>query len=70
MRPEEIETLLAALHHQKALLDRVIALLEVYDTPGVPFPRRDPRGRKNMPAAERAEVSARMKAYWERRRAE
>ena len=60
------------LYEEKERLERVIASLEELQrtggaAPDVPVvPKR--RGRKSMTPAERAEVSARMKKYWEARR--
>jgi len=60
-----------ALHVVKRRLERAIAALEELDrTPGrvrAAFPA-ERRGRKSMGAAERQEVSARMRKYWASRR--
>jgi len=58
---------LEALYKEKAKLERVIAQLESLQAVR-PAPRTS-RGRKYMGAAERAAVSARMRAYWANRRA-
>ena len=60
------------LYEEKERLERVIASLEelqrtASDVPILP-PATKRRGRKSMTAAERQEVSARMKKYWESRR--
>jgi len=60
------------LYGEKDRLERVIASLEELQrtagpTPEPPLPTKR-RGRKSMPAAERATVSERMKAYWAARR--
>jgi hypothetical protein len=61
---QTIETLYA----QKEKLERVIAVLEELQSTG-PAPQAvQRRGRKSMPAEERAEVSERMKKYWAGRR--
>lgn len=55
------------LRREKEKLERVIASLEELRAAAeVPVKRR--RGRKFMSLAERQEVSARMKIYWENRR--
>jgi hypothetical protein len=60
------------LYEERERLERVIASLEeLQRTAGLapnppPAPKR--RGRKSMAAAERQEVSERMKKYWESRR--
>ena len=59
------------LHAERERLTRLIAYLEHLKKskaePSRPKPRRR-RGRKRMSEAERREVSARMKKYWEARR--
>jgi DNA invertase Pin-like site-specific DNA recombinase len=59
---------IAELHEEKNKLDRVIAVLEGFDSheSGQPTARR--RGRKSMSAEERSEVSARLKRYWAQKR--
>jgi hypothetical protein len=60
------------LYTEKERLERVIASLEALlgiGTPEVPKLRGAKRGRKSMGASEREAVSARMKKYWDRRRA-
>jgi hypothetical protein len=59
---------IAELHEEKKKLDRVIAVLEGFDShqSGQPTARR--RGRKSMGAKERLEVSARLKRYWAQKR--
>ncbi len=61
------------LYAERERLDRVITSLERLQkesgpTPSEPAPRR--RGRKNMSAEERRQVSERMKQYWATRRRE
>jgi hypothetical protein len=61
------------LHAERERLNRVIASLEeLQRAPGFDFPSAPPvgkrRGRKSMDAAERLEVSERMKKYWSGRR--
>jgi hypothetical protein len=60
---------IAELHEQKNKLDRVIAVLEGFDShqSGQPTARRR-RGRKSMGAKECLEVSARLKRYWAQKR--
>ncbi len=53
------------LYEEMKQLERVIALLEAELAAGLP--KR--RGRPNMDAAAREEVSLRMKEYWAKRRA-
>ncbi|MGD0496870.1 MAG: hypothetical protein ABSC23_00375 [Bryobacteraceae bacterium] len=60
------------LYGEKGKLERVIASLEeLQRTAGAAselLPTLNRRGRKSMPADERAEVSERMKRYWAARR--
>jgi hypothetical protein len=66
----DLRETIQALYTQKEKLERVIASLEELQlTPqaAVPLPGKR-RGRKSMPAEERAEVSERMKKYWAARR--
>ena len=57
------------LYKEKESLLRAIAALEsLQQSSGLPEGRRSRRGRKSMNAAERLEVSARMKKYWASRR--
>jgi len=60
------------LRDQKARLDEVIAHLEglslKHGGQAASRPVRGRRGRKHMDPEERVQVSARMKAYWARRR--
>ena len=55
------------LHEERDRLTAVIRNLEALVEGKQPGPLRR-RGRKNMSAPERAEVSARMKKYWAARR--
>jgi septal ring factor EnvC (AmiA/AmiB activator) len=65
---------LRELHAEKKRLDSVIASLEarLVAARKQGAARKSPgrRGRKNMSAAERLEVSKRMTLYWEARRAQ
>ena len=59
------------LYEEKDRLDRLIQSLEQLQARGETNPHppmRARRGRKKMTAAERQEVSARMKKYWASRR--
>jgi hypothetical protein len=64
------------LYEEKQRIDEVIAHLEFLSadrgastgSPTVPLAVRHRRGRKNMGAEERLEVSRRMKEYWAKRR--
>ena len=56
------------LYREKEQLDRAIAGLESLAASNGSETRRSTRGRKFMPAAERREVSERMKRYWTARR--
>ena len=60
------------LYAQKEKMEHVISLLEeLQRTPPSAVPLTGKRrGRKSMPAKERAEVSERMKKYWASRRRE
>jgi hypothetical protein len=63
----DLTTTIAELHREKERLVRVIAALEELQSGGtIARPRR---GRTSMSAKERQEVSARMKRYWQTRRA-
>ena len=63
----DLTTTIAELRREKEIVARVIASLEELQS-GVTIaaPRK---GRKSMSAEERQEVSARMKRYWQARRA-
>jgi hypothetical protein len=66
----DLRKTIEALSAQKEKLERVIALMEEMQRTApeaVPLARKR-RGRKSMPAEERAEVSERMKKYWAGRR--
>lgn len=65
----KLEQIIAELRREKAVIDRRIASLEALNgiQPGQEYPGKR-RGRKNMGAAERKEVSARMKRYWANQR--
>lgn len=67
----DLNKLLADLRQELARKEAAIAALEALHDPerAAPSPtRRENRGRKSMGAAEREEVSARMKRYWAARR--
>jgi hypothetical protein len=70
----DIVKALRELHHEKKRLDSAIAALEARIRAGHngSFAKavKGRRGRKSMSAAERLEVSRRMKLYWEARRAQ
>ena len=70
----DIVKALRELHHEKKRLDSAIAALEARIRAGQngssAKPAKGRRGRKSMSAAERLEVSQRMKLYWEARRAQ
>jgi hypothetical protein len=64
----DLEKVLQELRSRKELIERAIAQMEglLYEADGdAPHSRR---GRKSMGEAERLQVSARMKSYWETRR--
>ena len=71
LKPMDVRKILNELYAGKRALDRAIAALEEVEPgtdlnqPAHPVMRR---GRKSMETAERREVSARMKRYWETRR--
>jgi len=60
----DIAKIIQNLRKELARVEEALALLE-----GQASRTRNPRGRKSMGEEERQQVSARMKAYWERRRA-
>ena len=64
----DLRETIRALYAERERIQRTIAAIEVLrDSDGhMQSPRR--RGRKSMGAAERREVSARMKRYWAKRR--
>lgn len=67
----DIHRIIRELHEERRHLERIIESLESIAKMGGGYikpPGR--RGRKFMDAADREEVSARMKRYWARRRAE
>jgi hypothetical protein len=70
-RSLDLNATIRGLHDEKRKLECAIAALEELDRkPGrilAAFPA-ERRGRKSMGAAERQEVSARMKKYWAGRR--
>jgi hypothetical protein len=62
-----LQTILEELYLERERLGRTIAALEELASPESPQVH-DRRGRKSMGAAERLEVSERMKKYWANRR--
>jgi hypothetical protein len=69
----DLTKIIQELSDDKVKLEAAIALLEdLHRNPvAVPeLPKRKRKGRKPMPPEEREEVSARMKRYWARYRAE
>lgn len=65
----DIDKTLAQLREERACLIAIIEQLESLDFQnGRPNPPASRRGRKSMGAAERREVSERMKKYWASRR--
>jgi hypothetical protein len=61
---------LQLLYTEKEKLERTIATLQELDrTDATMLSARKKRGRHSMGAAEREEVSERMKRYWAKRRA-
>ena len=63
----DLTTTIAELRREKEIVGRVIASPEELQSGAmIAAPRR---GRKSMTAKERQEVSARMKRYWQARRA-
>jgi len=66
----DVHKALRELYEEKRRLDEAIERMErrLVGVAGKRTPGR--RGRKNMGAEERAEVSRRMRAYWEARRAQ
>jgi hypothetical protein len=69
----DLAKIIQDLLEDKAKLETVIVALEdlqrnAVQVPELPKPKR--KGRKPMPPEERQEVSARMKRYWARYRAE
>jgi hypothetical protein len=65
----DLNKAIQSLYAEKEKLERVIASLEELLHAAQAAPKAGKRrGRKSMPAAERAEVSERMKKYWAGRR--
>ena len=68
----DLPKLIQAFYEQKGKVESAIASLEELqrtdDAIGGFRPAGSRRGRKSMPAEERAEVSVRMKLYWAARR--
>ena len=69
-RSMDLNQTIRQLHAEKERLDQVIAALEQLQRTesGGLVRERSPRGRKSMAPAERQQVSARMKAYWAKKR--
>jgi len=72
--PMDIVKALRELYNEKKRLDAAIAALEARirggHTGSGAKPAKGRRGRKSMSAAERLEVSRRMRLYWEARRSQ
>jgi hypothetical protein len=69
----DLDRIIQDLLEDKAKVERVIAALEDLQRNAVEIPelpKSGRKGRKPMPPEERQEVSARMKRYWVRFRAE
>ena len=70
----DIVKALRELYHEKKRLDAAITILEARIRAGHSGlgekPAKTRRGRKSMSAAERLEVSRRMRLYWEARRSQ
>lgn len=64
-----LNDMIRQLREELERVNRVIASMEQLQAEGAEY-RRKRRGRKFMAAAERTEVSQRMRKYWARRRAE
>jgi len=65
----DVIKMIQELLEERARIDATISRLEDLQNLSEP-PRRSGRGRKGMTAAEREEVSRRMRTYWEKRRAQ
>lgn len=67
----DVDKALRELYEEKTRLDQAITALERgLRALNREAPKRTPRGRKNMGPEERLEVSRRMAAYWEAKRAQ
>jgi hypothetical protein len=64
----DLEKVLQELRSRKALIERAIAQMEELLCGADGDAPQSRRGRKSMGEAERLQVSARMKSYWESRR--
>ena len=64
----DLSKILLQLYAQKKVLEEAIAALEKLDGSEKPSSAGKRRGRKSMGAAERLEVSRRIKQYWANRR--
>ena len=60
----DIVEIIRQLRTEKERLDRTIASLEAVWEAQSGLPPKNRKGRKNMPASERKDVSRRMKEYW------
>lgn len=65
----DLNKALRELHAERERVDRAINALEAGLKAASRVPARNRRGRKMMSPEERLEVSRRMSAYWEARRA-
>lgn len=68
----DLHAVIRELIEERKRIDRTIAALEAMDVRRTesPVALRSRRGRKGMSAQERREVSARMRKYWAKRRAQ
>jgi hypothetical protein len=66
----DVHKALRELYEEKKRLDEAINALEIGLKAASRAPVRSRRGRKQMPAEERREVSKRMSAYWAAKRAQ
>ena len=66
----DIHRLIKDLYDERERVSRLIAFFEELQNPGKGPPKMRGRGRKSMSAEERRQVSARIKRYWDQRRAE
>ena len=64
----DVTKTLQCLHEQKRYIEQAISALENLQTGSITPRAVERRGRKSMNAAEREEVSRRMKRYWANRR--
>jgi DNA-binding transcriptional MerR regulator len=65
----DLQKIIRELMKEKERIDAAIQTLERLQAEAPTLAGKSRRGRKGMGLAERAEVSQRMKRYWEQRRA-